>query len=732
MNQTWQFSLVALVLGSIIWTPTIAAASPAIEQAKLTASDGVWPTGFGSSLAISGDTIVVGAPSKQVGTNFGQGAVYVFRQAVGGWASGTEIAKLTASDGAGGDGFGTSVAISGDTIVVGCGCPRGNPMLPVPGGAAYVFTESVGGWANGTETAKLTASDGAAGDGFGFAVAISGDVIVVGAGGDDGRGSAYVFAEPAGGWAGGTETAKLTASDGAGGDFFGTSVAISGDTIVVGAWSDDLASGIMAPRDHGSAYVFNEPIGGWATGTQTAKLSASDAVPNGMFGRAVAISGDTIAVGAIGAPVSVADPGDPGSAYVFTEPSGGWASGTERAKLTASDRARGDRFSASLAIGDTTIVVGAPGDDGSSADQGSAYAFTEAVGGWVNATETTKLNTSDAEARGFGRSVAVSGETIAAGAGNNLGPGFKDGAAYVFGADTDVVAPTTTIGLAPEAPDGQAGWYVSPVHVTVSGSDEAGGSGIAETRCVFDPSVAPATFADLPAGVCAYLGAGAAVTTDGVHTLYAASTDGAGNAEAPVSAQFMIDQTPPVVTCPPSAPVFILNEVGQLVSASVADAGSGPSAAIASAAADTSSVGAKSVFLAGSDVAGNATQVACPYIVTFTFLGFFDPVANDGVLNLVRAGRAIPLKWRILDANDVPVTDLASVALSVESLSCTLGTTADALTETAAGGSGLQNLGDGYYQINWRSLLTYANSCKTLQLDLGEGILRSALFQFIR
>jgi hypothetical protein len=326
--------------------------------------------------------------------------------------------------------------------------------------------------------------------------------------------------------------------------------------------------------------------------------------------------------------------------------------------------------------------------------------------------------------------VAASGETIVAGAGNNLGPGFKDGAAYVFGAETDSVAPITMITLAPAVPDGQADWYVSPVSVSVSASDGAEGSGVAETRCALDPPVAPAAFADLPAGVCAYLDSGAAVTTDGAHTLYAASTDLAGNAEAPVSAQFMIDQTPPTVTCPASAPVFILNEAGGIVSASVADAGSGPSAAIVSAAADTSSVGAKSVFLTGFDVAGNATTVACAYIVTYTFQGFLDPVANDGVFNLVRAGQVIPLQWRILDANGVPVTDLASVALSVESLSCTLGITGDALTETAAGRSGLQNLGDGYYQINWRSLHSYANSCKTLQLDLGEGILRTALFQF--
>jgi hypothetical protein len=720
MNRPWQLSFAALVAVSAMWAPTAAAATQFTEQAKLTASDGA-DSGFGASVAISGDTIVVGAPSKQVGANHGQGAVYVFKRAASGWGSGAEIAKLTASDGVANDRFGTSVAISGDTIVVGCPCPRGNAMQPLPGGAVYVFTKPAGGWATGTETAKLLASERVAGGGFGVSVAISGDAIVAA-----GQQSAYVFIKPAGGWVSGAETAKLTASDAAVG--FGSVVAISADTIVAGAPFDKLTPGFMCPCNQGSAYVYTEPAGGWATATETAKLVASDATGDGFFGRSVAVSGDTIVAGAV--PMIGLSAGA-GSAYVFIEPSGGWVSGTETAKLTASDGALGDALGLAVAVSGDTIVAGAPFDDGSIADQGSAYTFTEPAAGWVNATESTKLNTSDTEARGFGRSVAVGGETIVVSAGNNLGPGRPDGAAYVFEAETDTLAPTTTITVAPAAPDGEAGWYVSPTNVTVSAIDEAEGSGVAETRCVLDPSVAPTTFADLPAGPCAYLGSGAAVTTDGSHSLYAASIDVAGNAEAPVLAQFMIDQTPPEVTCAASAPFFLLNEAGGTVNASVGDSGSGPSVASVSAATDTSSVGDKSALLMGSDVAGNASTVACPYTVTFVFEGFFDPVANDGVLNIVRAGQAIPLKWRILDANGAPVTDLAAVTLSVESLTCSAGMTGDELTETAAGGSGLQNLGDGYYQINWLSLRRYADSCKTLRVDLGEGIFRTALFQFI-
>ena len=147
-----------------------------------------------------------------------------------------EDAKLTASDAAVSDRFGLSVAASGDTVVVGARDDNG-----VQSGSAYVFVKPGGGWAGPlTEDAKLTASDGAINDKFGFSVAVSGDTVVVGARDDNAplsrTGSAYVFVKPGGGWAGPlTEDAKLTASDGAGDDRFGVSVAVSDDTVVVGA-----------------------------------------------------------------------------------------------------------------------------------------------------------------------------------------------------------------------------------------------------------------------------------------------------------------------------------------------------------------------------------------------------------------------------------------------------------------------------------------------------------------
>ena len=249
------------------------------------------------------------------------------------------MAKLTASDGGEFDLFGGSVAISGDTVVV--GAPNNDPGETFDQGSAYVFVKPGGGWVNGTQTAKLTSSDGAESDLLGSSVAVSGDTAVIAAPGDDvgaqdDQGSAYVYVKPGGGWGNATQTAKLTGSGGQPFDAFGTSVAISGDTIVSRAqYGDTIAA------DRGAAYVFVKPGGGWVNGTQTAKLSASDGADFDQFGESVSLSGDTAVVGARNGDGTNADQG---AAYVFVKPGGGWVNGTQTAKLTASDGVTGDSF----------------------------------------------------------------------------------------------------------------------------------------------------------------------------------------------------------------------------------------------------------------------------------------------------------------------------------------------------------------------------------------------------
>jgi len=217
-----------------------------------------------------------------------------------------------------------------------------------------------------TEQQKLTASDATVFDSFGFSVAISGDTAVAGAYGDDtpagtDAGSAYVFVRSEGTW---TEQQKLTASDAAAEDLFGGSVAISGDTVVAGAYVDDTPAG----EDTGSAYVFVRSGGTW---TEQQQLTASDAAADDGFGLSVAVSGDTVVAGAY---LDETPAGEyAGSAYVFVRSGGAW---TEQQKLTASDAAAEDEFGYSVAVSGDTVVAGAPFDSTPAGEfAGSAYVF---------------------------------------------------------------------------------------------------------------------------------------------------------------------------------------------------------------------------------------------------------------------------------------------------------------------------------------------------------------------
>ena len=318
--------------------------------------------------------------------------------------------------------FGYSVSVDGDTVVVGAHRDDNNDT-----GSAYVFVKPSTGWASTVETAELTATDGAAGDQFGWSVSVEGDTVVAGAYGDDNfTGSAYVFVRPSDGeWATTTETAKLTASDGAGNEYFGSSVSVEGDTVVVGASLDDDNG-----ANSGSAYVFVRPSTGWATATETGKLTASDGARNDYFGLSVSVYGNTVVVGA----ERDDDNGSSsGSAYVFVKPSAGWADATETAKLTASDGAADDEFGGSVSVEGDTVVVGASLDDDNGAESGSAYVFLRPSTGWsATTTETAKMTASDGTVDDrFGRSVSVDGDTVVVGANQDE---LGSGSAYAFAA----------------------------------------------------------------------------------------------------------------------------------------------------------------------------------------------------------------------------------------------------------------------------------------------------------
>jgi hypothetical protein len=195
------------------------------------------------------------------------------------------------------------------------------------------------------------------------------------------------------------------------------------------------------------------------------------------------------------------------------------------------------------------------------------------------------------------------------------------------------------------------------------------------------------------------------------------------------------DTTPPVVnvTGVTEGSSYILGTVPQ-AGCSTTDEGSGVAveASLSLSGGNTLGVGTFTATCSGAlDNAGNPGNTATVnYNVAFQFTGFTGPVNNPPVMNIAKAGQTIPLKWRITDANGNPITNLTTVGVTATSLSCEAGMTADSIEEYVVGGSGLQNLGDGYNQWNWKIPTSYANSCKTLRLDLGEGSEHTALFQF--
>ncbi|NND71225.1 MAG: hypothetical protein HKN43_06580 [Rhodothermales bacterium] len=393
--SSWPKSETVTVSGGDITTPEVIVT----EIQKLLASDGVQFDRFGNSVAVDGDTAVIGAHLK----DDGKGSAYVFVRSGGTWR---EQARLTPGDSAAGSSFGRSVSISGDTAVIGAY------------ESAYVFVRSGNTW---NEQAMLTGNDGndgndGVGSSFGEAVFVAGDTAVIGAWLDDdagyGSGSAYVFVRSGVTW---SEQVKLTASDGAEYDLFGQSVSISGDTAVIGAQGRSASMFDDPSISSGSAYVFVRNGTIWS---EQARLTASDAAN---FGNSVSVAGDTAIIGAVR---NVND--GLGSAYVFVRDGTNWS---EQARLTASDAVKYDYFGHSVTISGDSAVIGAPLYGYS---VGAAYVFVRSGITW---NEQAKLTASDAlNVNHFGNSVSVAGNTVIIGA---EGDARFTGSAYVFDLETD-------------------------------------------------------------------------------------------------------------------------------------------------------------------------------------------------------------------------------------------------------------------------------------------------------
>ncbi len=391
---------------------------PLVQQAELTASDGAADDHFGYSVALSGDgtTALVGAPYNTVNGNSNQGAVYVFTLSSGNWSG----QKLTATDGATGDYFGASVALSsaGTTALVGA---LGHTVNGRNQGDAYVFTYSSGSWAQ----QELTALDGAAGDSFGESVALSSDgtTALVGAPIHNNQGAAYVFTYSSGNW---TQQPDLISLDIAIGDLFGNSVALGGDaTALVGAPYHTVNGNSY----QGAAYVFALSGSSW---TQQQELKASDGAADDLFGTSVALA-NTGTTALVGAPLSSVNGGIyQGTAYVFTLSDSSWTQQQELSEAAGADQGFGNAVALSSA--GTTALVGAPlATINGMTYQGAAYAFTFSGGTW---TLQQELTAADGTANDyFANSVALSGDGATALAGaldHTVNANSSQGAAYAW------------------------------------------------------------------------------------------------------------------------------------------------------------------------------------------------------------------------------------------------------------------------------------------------------------
>lgn len=440
-----------------------------VQQAYLKASNTGASDASGVAVAIAGDTVVVGArfeDSNATGVNGNQtnnsatdsGAAYVFVRDGNSW---TQQAYLKASNSRPIDQFGFSVAISGDTIAV--GAPTKSTGSVLFNGVVFVFVRSGTNW---TQQASLQASNLGDADSFGASVAVTADTLVVGApfessnatgvNGDGSNnsafsaGAAYVFVRSGTNW---TQQAYLKASNTESNDNFGTSVAVAGDTVVVGApLEDSHATGVNGDDtdntalNAGAAYVF---VRNGITWTQHAYLKASNTGQFANFGSSVAASAESLVVGAKNESGTVSFSG---AAYVFVRNGANW---TQQAYLKASVPGVLDHFGAAVSISDGIAVIGAPDEDSNAtgingdgnndlySSSGAAYVFVRDGTNWKFQDYCKASNTESNDL--FGVSVAVSGNLVIVGAtgedssatgidgDQSDNTASASGAAYVFG-----------------------------------------------------------------------------------------------------------------------------------------------------------------------------------------------------------------------------------------------------------------------------------------------------------
>lgn len=414
---------------------------PLVQRARLDAPNQANNNFFGFAVAISadGNTVVVGAAPRSITLGNPPGAVYVFVKLGSSWANASYSARLTAPSTSS---LGASVAVSADGSTIAAGAPYSSR------GAAYIYLRPAGGWVDASPSAMLTASDSGKFDALGGAVAISADgATVAAANAPDAltntvnNGAIYLFVRPPGApWASMTQTARLSAADGASGGAHGPSLAISAD-------GGTVAAGV-AYRE--AAYIFLRPSGGWADATQTAKLSAADGASGDTLGAAIAISADgaTVAAGAPGKPGSGAYRG---AIYVFASPPGGWVDIYQTATLTAAAGTDYDYLGDSVAISaDGGLVAGAVRRSPGGAIYLFARSSSGWVGTQQAATLRASGVTAG-DLLGFSVALSADATTLVAGAPFYGEGSPLPGAAYIFGHPLISVAAAGKLSGAPSS-----------------------------------------------------------------------------------------------------------------------------------------------------------------------------------------------------------------------------------------------------------------------------------------
>ncbi len=386
-----------------------------IHQAKLIGNNTREDDRFGYAVDVDGDFVIVSSPYNKSRGFQSSGAVYIFQRNGERWVQQRNNVRIRMIpiDPEGATGFGASVAIEGEVVVIGA---TGGIVGEEPVGAAYIFTRNAPPFWN--QHTKLTVGDRRAGDQVGFSVAISGGEVITGApkhsAGGLASGAAYIFQQREdAAW---VETTKLSDGETASEDQFGIAVAISGNIAISGAQQDDD----VAPNA-GAAYVFERSSSLWL---QRAKLTADDAQPGDLFGSAIALDADTVVIGAIG--VDDAGP-DAGAAYVFVRAGDEWI---QQAKLIGADIGIFDRFGSSVAVHENTVVIGAYGKGDAGPDAGAVYVFVRNGTNWAQQAKLTHRNALQGDLFGF--SVAVHGDTVLAGVPLSDATGPDSGVVYLF------------------------------------------------------------------------------------------------------------------------------------------------------------------------------------------------------------------------------------------------------------------------------------------------------------